>query len=253
MSDPKQRDRFEELDAARAFGDLSPEEHTEWTQLVEQHGFTPDAELDLLVAGLDASLSESVEAPPADLRRRLEADTTRFMPLAAEERQPAKAEIIPFWQHPALGWAAAACFALVLFVSSDGPIAEPSLDEQRQALLIDQQAVQLSFAGTENFSELEGDVVWTDDGQTGFMRFNGLPANNPTEAQYQLWIVDPERDERPVDGGVFDIPAGGGDVVVPIRAALRIDAPVAFVITVEQPGGVVVSKQEIVAAIASRG
>ena len=249
MSDPKLRDRFEELDAGRAMDDLSPEEHEEWAQLVQQHGFTPDAGLDLLMGGLDASLTDPVEAPPADLRRRLEADTARFMPLAAETPKPAKAEILPFWQHPALGWAAAACFALVLFVSSEGPIAELSLDEQRQALLTDQKTVQLSFAGTENFSELEGDVVWTDDSQTGFMRLSGLLANN----QYQLWIVDPERDERPVDGGVFDIPAGGGDVVVPIRAALRVDQPVAFVITVEQPGGVVVSKQEIVAAIASRG
>ena len=253
MNDPKLRDRFEELDAARAFGDLSPAEHGEWTQLVEQHGFTPDPELDLLVAGLDASLAESVEAPPADLRRRLEAETARFMPLAAETPKSMGAEIIPFWQHPALGWAAAACFALVLLVSSDGPITEPSFDEQRQALMAEQPTVQLPFAGTENFSELEGDVVWTDDRQTGFMRFRGLPANDPTEAQYQLWIVDPERDERPVDGGVFDIPVGGGEVVVPIRAALRVDAPVAFVITVERPGGVVVSKQEIVAAIASRG
>ena len=85
------------------------------------------------------------------------------------------------------------------------------------------------------------------------MRFSGLPAKDPTKAQYQLWIVDPARDERPVDGGVFNIPSDGGEVVVPIRAALRVDNPVAFVITVEQPGGVVVSKQEIVAAIAQRG
>lgn len=253
MSDLNSRDRFDELDAARALGDLSAEEHREWSQLIEEHGFTPDVELDLLVAGLDSSLAESSDTPPPDLIKKLEADTARFMPLATETPQPVVAEVIPFWRHPALGWAAAACFALVLFMSSGGSDAEPSRGEQRQALLSEQQAVQLAFAGTENFSGLEGDVVWTDESQTGFMRFSGLPVNDPTEAQYQLWIVDPERDERPVDGGVFDIPVGGGDVVIPIRAALRVDDPVAFVITVEQPGGVVVSKQEIVAAIASRG
>lgn len=253
MIDPELSARFEELDAARAFGDLSPEEHAEWTRLQEEQGFTPDVELDLLVAGLTTSLG-NLDAKPSDqLLQRLEAQTVRFMPLAEETSKPVEAEVIPFWRHPALGWAAAACFALVLFVSSDESPTEPSLTDQRQALLSEQQTVQLSFAGTENFSGLEGDVVWTDDGQTGFMRFNGLPANDPTAAQYQLWIVDPERDERPVDGGVFDIPAGGGDIVVPIRAALRVDDPVAFVITVEQPGGVVVSKQEIVAAIAQRG
>ena len=42
------------------------------------------------------------------------------------------------------------------------------------------------------------------------MRFRGLAANNPTQIQYQLWMFDAERDERyPVDGGVFDVPAGG--------------------------------------------
>lgn len=253
MSNSNPQARFDELDAARALGDLSADEHREWTRLMEEHGFTPDAGLDLLVAGLDSALAESTASPPPRLVEKLEADTARFMPLAAETSKPVEAEVIPFWRHPALGWAAAACFALVLFVSSDQSPAEPSLTDQRQALLSAQPTVQLAFAGTEDFSGLEGDVVWTDESQTGFMRFSGLPANDPSQSQYQLWIVDPERDERPVDGGVFDIPAGGGDVVVPIRAALRVDDPVAFVITVEQPGGVVVSKQEIVAAIASRG
>lgn len=253
MSDPKRRERFEELDAARALGDLSAAEHREWTDLIEEHGFAPDLELDLLVAGLDSSLSESSAVPSPELIDKLEADTARFMPLAAETPQPVEAEVIPFWKHPALGWAAAACFALGLWVASEDPVTDPTLAEQRQALIGDEQAVQLAFAGTENFAEVQGDIVWTDEAQTGFMRFRGLPANDPTEAQYQLWIVDPERDERPVDGGVFDIPAGGGEVVVPIRAALRVDEPVAFVITVEKPGGVVVSKQEIVAAIAARG
>jgi anti-sigma-K factor RskA len=254
MNDPDLIARFQELDAARAFGDLSPEEHDEWAQLVEQHGFTPDADLDLLVAGLDASLIDPVEEPRPELVRRLEASTTKFMPLAAETPRPAKADVIPLWRNPALGWAAAACLALVLLVSPEDSDPAVSVDDQRQTLIAtDVDAVQLPFTATAQFANLEGDVIWTDDGQTGFVRLSGLPANDPTKAQYQLWIVDPDRDERPVDGGVFDIPAGSDEVVVPIRAALRVDDPVAFVITVEQPGGVVVSKQEIVAAIAARG
>ena len=77
-----------------------------------------------------------------------------------------------------------------------------------------------------------------------------LPANDPRQAQYQLWIVDPARDaDAPVDGGVFDIPATG-TVVVPIRNPVAVNDPQAFVITMEQPGGVVVSKQQVVVAIA---
>jgi anti-sigma-K factor RskA len=82
------------------------------------------------------------------------------------------------------------------------------------------------------------------------MTLGHLPANDPAVSQYQLWIVDPARDEIPVDGGVFDVPAAGGPVVIPIHAKLRVTKPAAFVITLEKPGGVVRSKQEIVVAIA---
>ncbi len=73
------------------------------------------------------------------------------------------------------------------------------------------------------------------------MRLRGLPANRAAVEQYQLWIVDPSRDERPIDGGVFDIPGGVDEVIVPIDAKLRADKPTVFAITLEQPGGVVVS------------
>ncbi len=52
--------------------------------------------------------------------------------------------------------------------------------------------------------------------------------------------MDPGRDARPVDGGVFDI-TGEGEVIVPIDAKLPIGTPAVFAITLEQPGGVVVS------------
>ena len=62
--------------------------------------------------------------------------------------------------------------------------------------------------------------------------------------------MDPERDELPVDGGVFDIPEGVDKALIPIKNALQVDKPTLFVITLEQPGGVVKSKQEVVVAIA---
>ncbi|MEO1716470.1 MAG: hypothetical protein AAFR76_05105 [Planctomycetota bacterium] len=46
----------------------------------------------------------------------------------------------------------------------------------------------------------------------------------------------------PVDGGVFDINEAG-KVVIPIRVALPASDVVAFAVTVERPGGVVVSDQ----------
>jgi anti-sigma-K factor RskA len=83
------------------------------------------------------------------------------------------------------------------------------------------------------------------------MLLNGVPSNDPQTAQYQLWIVDPSRDpDSPVDGGVFNIPTDGSPAIIPIDAKLAIKQPQVFVITLEQPGGVVKSKQETVVAIA---
>ena len=68
-----------------------------------------------------------------------------------------------------------------------------------------------------------------------------MPANDPGQSQYQLWIVDPDRSAQPVDGGVFDIPSGTKEVIIPIDAKLDVSKPQAFAITLEKPGGVVVS------------
>ena len=77
------------------------------------------------------------------------------------------------------------------------------------------------------------------------MRFRGLAANDPAVEQYQLWIFDAERDEaRPVDGGVFDVPSTDSDTIVPIDAKLPVSRATLFAVTIEQPGGVVVSSRE---------
>jgi hypothetical protein len=96
-----------------------------------------------------------------------------------------------------------------------------------------------------------GDVVWDPRTQTGFMRFVGLRRNEPNAEQYQLWIFDARRDERyPVDGGVFNISGAKQGDVIPIRAALRVGVPLTFAVTIEKPGGVVVSDRSRIAALA---
>jgi hypothetical protein len=96
-----------------------------------------------------------------------------------------------------------------------------------------------------------GEVIWDPATQRGVMRFTGLAANDREAWQYQLWIFDAERDKRyPVDGGVFDIPAGTGEVLVPIRARLAVGSASLFAVTVEPPGGVVVSSRERIAVTA---
>jgi len=76
----------------------------------------------------------------------------------------------------------------------------------------------------------------------------------PRAIQYQAWIFDAARDERyPVDGGVFDVPAGADEVIVPIQAGIPVQRAVAFAVTVEQPGGTVVSDRAKLVAFARAG
>jgi hypothetical protein len=97
-----------------------------------------------------------------------------------------------------------------------------------------------------------GDVVWSPSAQRGYMRFVGLTPNDPTQFQYQLWIFDKTRDQAfPVDGGVFDVNSNG-EVVVAINPKLHVNDLGMFAVTVEKPGGVVVSKRERIVVTATR-
>lgn len=171
---------------------------------------------------------------------------------ARQRRQPAaaapaaEATTRPWHRNPAIGWSVAAALAMAVVVfqvqDAGGP-AGLALPDQQQALLSDPSTITLPWTppSEAGYEAVRGEVVWNGERQEGFLRLTGMPANDPSSAQYQLWIVDPSRDrQHPVDGGVFNV-ASSGEVIVPIDAKLPIDAPVAFAITLEQPGGVVVS------------
>jgi len=98
-------------------------------------------------------------------------------------------------------------------------------------------------------NDVAGDVAWSTSLQTGVMRFVGLPPNDPSRFQYQLWIIDPEQ-QHPIDGGVFDIPTVG-EYLVTIDPKIRVSSVAAFAVTLEKPGGVVVSDQDIRVVIAA--
>ncbi len=101
---------------------------------------------------------------------------------------------------------------------------------------------------------VSGDVVWDPRTQRGYMRFVGLRRNNPNAEQYQLWIFDARRDERyPIDGGVFDIKSDSGAEVVAIKANLKVGVALMFAVTIERPGGVMVSDRSRIAALANSG
>lgn len=175
------------------------------------------------------------------------------------------APVLPIRRRRALdlaGWAAAAAIAVIWFGTSAeesaGPVVEPLavVDPVERLLAVADasDAQRLEWTATEDPTAaggVTGEIVWSDDAQQGFMRFAGLEANDPAEYQYQLWIFDAERDERfPVDGGVFDIPAGESEVLVPIDPRLPVGEATLFAVTVESPGGVVVSDRSRIAVVA---
>ena len=261
MSDTELIKRFEELEAGRVLGDLSPEEVREWQDLSKDPRCKSDGSLELTAAAFETEfLAENNEKLPARLASELDRDMAAFV-----KDRPVGGVTIPVSGPPSwftsakLAWAIAAVFAILFVINSLQPPG-PSNDltnvaksptEARDLLVKDaSDLVALDFSGLEAYEQMSGEVVWSDERQEGYMTLSGLPANDPAAKQYQLWIVDPARDERPVDGGVFDIAAGTGTAVVPIRNPLAVSNPQAFVITLEQPGGVVVSKQEVVVALA---
>jgi hypothetical protein len=134
------------------------------------------------------------------------------------------------------------------------PTKEPTAAEARAELLASATDVTtLAWTPTKdpNGAGTRGDVVWSASAQRGYMRFVGLAPNDLKQLQYQLWIFDKDRDQAyPVDGGVFDV-SSTGEVIVPISARLRVNEQVLFAVTIEQPGGVVVSKRERIVVTAA--
>ncbi|CAN5732995.1 hypothetical protein BH24ACI3_BH24ACI3_04680 [soil metagenome] len=166
-------------------------------------------------------------------------------------------------------WAVAAAACVVLAVNiftsrptsdiADGPKPTPTIEQiltpaqLRQQLIETTPDIARAEWGKGNVAEIDavnGDVVWSDTKQAGYLRVRGLPANDPTKETYQLWIFeDGKLEPHPKDGGVFDVNTSG-EVIIPIDAKIATKDPKVFAITIEKPGGVVVSSREKIAALA---
>jgi len=227
---------------------------------------------------LAASPARDAEDPPPQplprrLRRRLDASAEAWCQ-SAQAGSPG----IPFVHERLVvdrraqrrGWyAAAACLALAIAgwwpqlahlanVASHG-ISPPQADAERgRAQLLKSGGKHLGRWAWTHESGLpagvRGEVVWDGERQEGYLTLSGLEPNAPAGRQYQLWIFDAARDDRyPVNGGVFDVPVHSQSMTVPIRPALRVSQPVAFAVTLEPVGGVVVSDRSHLMALARAG
>lgn len=83
---------------------------------------------------------------------------------------------------------------------------------------------------------VQGDVVWNDELEEGYLRFVGLEPNDPSIEQYQVWVIDDRGMEQKVSGGVFNATADG-EVIVPIVPGIDVHRVALFAVTIEEPGG----------------
>jgi len=213
---------------------------------------------ELAVAEIALGGLEELEAPPVEVSERLKRSADAWVAASSlyrdddsvESRIAAPAPKANPWLG-AGGWLAAAAMAVAFFAlrGGDAPETTPSASALRGTLVAQaDDLVRHKWVNTEDpgSAGVSGDVVWSRDLQEGYMVFEGLEPNDPTKEQYQLWVFDNTRfewEEKPVDGGVFDVDASG-KVTIKIDPKLEIREPALFAITIEQPGGVVVSERE---------
>lgn len=262
-------------------GDGAAVEDERWEQ---QHGpfesITDAIESGVLESSLtngrierEAKASESQRAKlPADLNR-LRARASRYIdpeaesredlpPLEKPERRTKRSPVVamPVSESRVARFATYISAVLALIMLSialwlythrrDPPAPGDVLAEVEAA----EDTIEWRFAAKADPAVGEGaggTVRWSSTLQTGVLTLNGLELNEATQSQYQLWIVDRTREGPSVDGGVFDVEAEG-EVAVAIDAKLLVGEPSAFVITIERPGGVVVSEQSRVVMVATR-
>ena len=275
----EQKDLLFDLLTKKAVDGLDETEHE---QLNALDPGTADAEfrsLEITAAAISMIDLLPVEPLPPHLFSKIAAAADEFVGAdkAVDSPWPPVYKNVESHERPSatpwfgwLGWAAAAaaCIALAVniwFTRSQPPVEvakiQPQVEtpkvitaaEMREALLGSTTNIIKANWGAGNvkdIKEISGDVVWSDEKQAGYMRLRGLPVNDAGKETYQLWLFDKTQDKAtPIDGGTFNVSADG-EVIIPIKAKLKAQEPAMFAITVEKPGGVVVSKREKIAALA---
>ncbi|MEQ8766670.1 MAG: anti-sigma factor [Planctomycetota bacterium] len=252
MSSPLEPGRLEELLADRALDALETEDLDELSRLLGDSPHLEDPTYEYTAAALELAFARQDGSAYTPLPSSLSASIEqRLLALTSpgQAPKPRPAPDLPARHRMrltgALGWLVAAGLAIVIaWPASDGEPAEA----REQLVHLAKDLVTWSWRVQAGFEGSRGDVVWSPQREEGYMRLSGWRINDPASEQYQLWIFD--RDQaNPIDGGVFDV-SSDGDVIVPIDAKLGVGEAYQFAVTIEKPGGVVVSGQDTIVAVA---
>ncbi len=265
-----------ELLADQATFGLTEKEALEVEMLLKEFPeWENDNSFELTATAISLVNLDTSEPLPNNLRTKILADSEKFfaLPVKVAEKEEEFQKTFEFVPKRSildwLGWAFAAMFLVVLGVNiwttrmqetakidnppkTQTPTPELTTTQKREQILASADKILATWTQPKPDANapLSGDIVWDSAKQEGYMRFKGLPVNDVSKETYQLWIFDENQDEKtPVDGGVFDVNENG-EVTIPINAKLKVKNPKMFAVTVEKPGGVVVSKREKIVALA---
>lgn len=139
-------------------------------------------------------------------------------------------------------------------VAQQVPVPNPAVDSETQrpkvaptnAQLRDQLLasardvvhIRLVSGDEPGAEQARGEIVWSSEQQMGFLCLQGLPRNEPSNTQYQLWVVDAgPMTSGLVDAGVFNPEPEAGELILPIRGNLLVPHWRMLVINVETLGG----------------
>jgi len=272
----KTQERLLDLLCKKASHGLTNEERTELQEIEKTVESSLDVDsLEMTAAAIAMSGVPASDTLPDHLKARILAQADDYF--AAQNRAelpaiPAVREIrrpsMPIWGW--LGWAAAAAASLLLIVNiwnskpaetavsnaTPAPgterLSPAQMRDRFMAAVPSSEMVKAEWdKGNVPNLAISGDVVWSDKMQEGYLRFTNLPKNDTGVYTYQLWIFDENQDPKtPIDGGIFDVNAEG-EIIVPITAKLRARGAKAFAITMEKPGGVMVSDRSKIVTLGS--
>jgi hypothetical protein len=268
-------ERLEELLVDRATIGLSIGEAAELELLMRALGIEDDNSFDLTAAAIDAAVaSEQSELLPDRLRRSAIESASNFFDNensdsssgSPKDKQVSIDRTVSLPEKSTFAFSRRDLFSILVVAASliaavfiwFGQTDELPLSvAQRYEQFLneppaDMVQIKWSSSGQPSGENVEGDVKWSNETQAGFMTFKGLAKNDPSVEQYQLWIFDKKRDEKyPVDGGVFDVANSAEETVIAIDAKINVSEATLFAITIEQPGGVVVSDRKRLPVVAA--
>lgn len=242
-------DRLLELLSDHATQGLSENEQRELDRLLAETNMNDESErFEMSATAIDLATNPyDAEAElPAELRDKVLMGAGEFFHDTSNAPGLAKDTLIlpssDRWRfRETLGWlVAAACLLLGLWLSNITPDRDGSVAQKLSMSDINAASdrVAADWVGVHSQS-VSGEVVWSDELQQGYMVFKGLPANDPTVEQYQLWIFDNDVAQAvPTDGGVFDIVKDEGTSTVFFKPTHPVEKGVQFAVTIEEPGGV---------------